>query len=361
MICSLTENTLNQSKDGYPQGSLVRAVWDCCDELYQKLGRAPSRQEFDDEIGKREPHRIGISTHSRQWGEWMRHHNFSTYVVDVPGIIPEEMHYPQYLRVWYAVTQLNSASATNIVKWIRNSNAPLKETEIRIQLDVLTVNSNSRYRYLGSRKSAQTDQGSPYDLLFRSGNLRNTRYEQYVQELHGIWDIGDDGRTPIQIAAPRPGDRMVVEARDELFNELPEDEGDFRLKALREVIIREGQPVFRRKLIEAYEGKCAVTGCSIQVLLEAAHITPYAGAWHTRAQHGLLLKTDIHTLFDRGLLWIDIELKIRISEQLAGTEYAELDGRYLRLPKDKQNWPLTTHLINHRQYWIENRNDVESA
>lgn len=67
---------------------------------------------------------------------------------------------------------------------------------------------------------------------------------------------------------------MVVEARDELFNELPEDEGDFRLKALREVIIREGQPVFRRKLIEAYEGKCAVTGCSIQVLLEAAHITP---------------------------------------------------------------------------------------
>jgi len=46
---------------------------------------------------------------------------------------------------------------------------------------------------------------------------------------------------------------------------------------------------------------------------------------------------------------------------LAGTEYAELDGRYLRLPKDKQNWPLLTHLINHRQYWIENRNDVESA
>ncbi|ELJ5856492.1 TPA: hypothetical protein R4X91_005090 [Citrobacter freundii] len=30
-------------------------------------------------------------------------------------------------------------------------------------------------------------------------------------------------------------------------------------------------------------------------------------------------------------------------------------------PKDKQNWPLTTHLKNHRQYWIENRKDVESA
>lgn len=83
----------------------------------------------------------------------MRHHNFSTFVASEPGIIPEEMHYPQYLRVWYAVTQLGSASAANIVKWIRNSNATLKETEIRIQLDALTVNSNSRYRYLGSRKT----------------------------------------------------------------------------------------------------------------------------------------------------------------------------------------------------------------
>lgn len=127
---------MNLYKDGYPQGPLVRAVWECCDELYENLGRAPSRQEFNDEIGKREPHRMGISTHSRQWGEWMRYHNFSTYVAGVPGIIPEEMYYPQYLRVWYAVTQLGSASAANIVKWIRNSNAPLKETEIRIQLDV---------------------------------------------------------------------------------------------------------------------------------------------------------------------------------------------------------------------------------
>ncbi|HDY7157371.1 TPA: HNH endonuclease [Klebsiella pneumoniae] len=350
---------MNLSKDGYPQGPLLRAVWECCDELYEKLGRAPSRQEFYNEIDKREPHRIGISTHSRQWGEWMRHHNFSTYVASVPGIIPEEMHSPQYLRVWYAVTQLGSASAADIVKWIHNSNAPLKETEIRIQLDALTVNSNSRHRYLGSRTNARSDLGNPCDLLFRTGNLRNTRYELYTQELHGTWDIGEDGRTPIQIAVPRPCDRLVVEARDELFTELPVDEGDFRLKALREVIVREGQPVFRRKLIEAYEGKCAVTGCSIQVLLEAAHITPYAGAWHTRAQHGLLLKTDIHTLFDRGLLWIDTDFKIRISELLAGTEYAELNGRCLMLPKDKKNWPLTTHLINHRQYWNEKHNDDE--
>ncbi|MFW8205229.1 HNH endonuclease, partial [Klebsiella pneumoniae] len=97
--------------------------------------------------------------------------------------------------------------------------------------------------------------------------LRNTRYEEYVPELHGVWDVGDDGKQPIQIIVPRPADRMVVELRDELFNEPSDHEADFRLRALREAVVREGQPAFRRKLIEAYEGKCAITGCSVQVLL----------------------------------------------------------------------------------------------
>ena len=69
---------MNLSKDGYPQGPLLRAVWECCDELYEKLGRASSRQEFYNEIDKREPHRIGISTHSRQWG--VNRHVFNRHI-----------------------------------------------------------------------------------------------------------------------------------------------------------------------------------------------------------------------------------------------------------------------------------------
>ena len=151
------------SKDGYPQGPLVRAVWDCCDDLYAILGRPPSHKEFYKEISAREPDRVGKSTHSRQWGEWMRHNKFTISVEGTPGHIPEELHLPQYLRVWYAVTQLKSASAADIVKWIASSNAPLKESEIRIQLDALSVNSNSRYRYVGKRINARTELGVPSD------------------------------------------------------------------------------------------------------------------------------------------------------------------------------------------------------
>lgn len=339
------------SKDGYPVGLLIRAVWDCCDDLCAKLGRPPGRQEFLAEISKREPERAGISTHSRQWGEWMRYHNLSTGLNDEQRYIPEEFHFPQRLRVWYAVTHLQSSSAAEIVKWIATSNAPLKENEIRLQLDALTVNSNGRYRHLRNRKSARTDIGDPYDVLFRSGSRLNTRYVEYVQELHGIWDIGEDGKTPVQLLAPRQADQLIVEARDEVFNEAMEEEGDFRLRALREAVLREGQPAFRRRLLQAYEGKCAVTGCKVHVLLEAAHITPYAGRWHTRAHHGILLKTDIHTLFDKGMIQIDAEHKVCVAPQLAGTEYEELDGRQLNLPKDERNWPLAEHLLKHRQYW----------
>ena len=209
------------SKDGYPQGPLVRAVWDCCDDLYAILGRPPSHKEFYKEMSAREPDRVGKSTHSRQWGEWMRHNKFTISVEGTPGHIPEELHLPQYLRVWYAVTQLKSASAADIVKWIASSNAPLKESEIRIQLDTLSVNSNSRYRYLGNRKSARTDQGHPYDVLIRSGKHRDTRYCEYVPELHGVWDIGDDGKSPVLIIAPRPADEIIVKTRDAVFSEPP--------------------------------------------------------------------------------------------------------------------------------------------
>ncbi|WP_440590195.1 HNH endonuclease [Providencia huaxiensis] len=207
-----------------------------------------------------------------------------------------------------------------------------------------------------SRKNFRTDIGSSHDLLFRSGKYNSTRYVEYIPELHGIWDIDPITKNAVQIIAARTVDKIVVEIRNELFDNEPDTDDDIRTRALRQVVVREGQPKFRNKLLRAYEGKCAVTGCSIQELLEAAHIRPYAGPWHTKAQHGLLLKTDIHTLFDRGLIWVDSNFNIRVSERLANTEYTVLDGKPLRLPKNKEDWPLKTHLLEYQRYW-DNKNN----
>jgi putative restriction endonuclease len=55
-----------------------------------------------------------------------------------------------------------------------------------------------------------------------------------------------------------------------------------------------------------YSGRCAITDCEIDDVLEAAHISPYSGRSSDQVCNGLLLRADVHTLFDCGLLAFDL-------------------------------------------------------
>lgn len=83
------------------------------------------------------------------------------------------------------------------------------------------------------------------------------------------------------------------------------NETDARKRALRAIVLRQGQGTFRRKLLEVYGGTCCITGCAFEQVLEAAHIQPYRGEHTNAVENGLLLRADVHTLFDLYLLWID--------------------------------------------------------
>jgi putative restriction endonuclease len=96
---------------------------------------------------------------------------------------------------------------------------------------------------------------------------------------------------------------LASEADDTGFD--PDSFEDQRDRAMRAIRIRRGQPRFREELMNAYEGRCAITGCAIADVLEAAHITPYAGSQDNHVSNGLLLRADLHTLFDCGLIAID--------------------------------------------------------
>jgi putative restriction endonuclease len=82
---------------------------------------------------------------------------------------------------------------------------------------------------------------------------------------------------------------------------------DGRERIVASIVIRRGQPEFRRILIRAYKGRCAVSGCDAIEVLEAAHIMPYLGQDTNHPSNGILLRADIHTLFDLGLLSIDTD------------------------------------------------------
>ncbi len=115
---------------------------------------------------------------------------------------------------------------------------------------------------------------------------------------------------------------------------------DARRREMKAIALRHGQPNFRRLLIEAYGGACAVSGCLIGAVLEAAHILPYRGAHTHHVSNGILLRTDLHTLFDLGLLRVEPETyQIVIANTLCNSEYYLFHGKSLNLPINTKYWP----------------------
>ena len=76
---------------------------------------------------------------------------------------------------------------------------------------------------------------------------------------------------------------------------------------------RQGQPAFRAELLSRYDGKWMVIQETAEAVLEAAHIQPYMGLPSNTMSNGLLLRSDIHTLFDLHLLGIDSEGRVVLS------------------------------------------------
>lgn len=112
--------------------------------------------------------------------------------------------------------------------------------------------------------------------------------------------------------------------------------GDDRRELVpRDVVIRRGRQAFRAGLLRAYRGRCVVTGTNLEVILEAAHISPYKGDHTDRLDNGLLLRADIHTLFDLHLLTIAAsDYTVRVTPRLHSDQaYQSLDGRQLELER----------------------------
>lgn len=98
----------------------------------------------------------------------------------------------------------------------------------------------------------------------------------------------------------------------------------------RETAERPAQRSFRNRLMRAYGGECAVTGCDIPVLLDAAHLRP----WRIDDEAGVLLRTDLHRMIDSGLAEIRngrFRL-VRPAPAYLDTAYGRYDGARLRKP-----------------------------
>lgn len=115
---------------------------------------------------------------------------------------------------------------------------------------------------------------------------------------------------------------------------------------------RRGQGAFRIEVTDSYERKCAITSEHTLPVLQAAHIRPVSIGGDHSINNGLLLRSDIHTLFDRGYVTISSDMKFRVSRRLNedwsnGRVYYALDGQKIYLPKQVECHPNHQYLEWH--------------
>jgi putative restriction endonuclease len=118
---------------------------------------------------------------------------------------------------------------------------------------------------------------------------------------------------------------------------------------------RLGQGAFRVLVIDAYQRRCAVTGEKTLPVLEAAHIRPYASQGPHQVSNGILLRSDLHKLFDVGYVTVTPELKLEVSPRLReewhnGREYYAHHGQPLSfMPTEASNRPRVEYLRWHNE------------
>ncbi len=131
----------------------------------------------------------------------------------------------------------------------------------------------------------------------------------------------------------------------------PTDEVGERQRVLAAIVRRRGQPAFRQALLEAYDGRCAITGCNVPDALEAAHIRPYSSRPTNAISNGILLRADIHTLFDLYLIGVDpLSYRVTIAPSLRASAYGQLEGTRVADTRNPDQSISSTSLAWHKAH-----------
>jgi putative restriction endonuclease len=117
---------------------------------------------------------------------------------------------------------------------------------------------------------------------------------------------------------------------------------------------RLGQGTFRLAVTAAYSRACAVTGEHSLPALEAAHIRPYGEGGEHDVNNGILFRSDLHRLFDRGYLTVTPDLRLEVSNRLRldydnGRSYYPLHGVKVSAPQSSQEAPAVEWLKWHNE------------
>jgi len=203
---------------------------------------------------------------------------------------------------------------------------------VRKDLTMLSVNDKGRFAY----RAWEVRHGRPKVALDHvyaaTGAGANRVYELYDPDIHGQWEVFRSATGALNLRRVKAlQDDDLRKQQDQVPEYDPANAAEGKKRLLREIAARQGAPKFRKSLLVAFARTCCISGCNVVEILEAAHIRPYDGPNTNHVTNGLLLRSDLHTLFDLGLIRISsIGMKVVVHPHLHGHgEYAKYDGQKL--------------------------------
>ncbi|MDH3511033.1 MAG: HNH endonuclease [Gammaproteobacteria bacterium] len=208
---------------------------------------------------------------------------------------------------------------------------PISLSLPRQQLTDYIAANYSRFQQVPSEamERIEADFGS-IERFFRR-RLLNTSAGGPVLDMSGIIRLSEREQARVKAFDPgstKDGRAMIVEA----------------------ITKRRGYPTLRQTLLNAYEHQCAITGCNAVEALEVTYIIPYRGKYTHSPSNGILLRADLHTLFDLGKIAIDTRtMTVILNDELMDSSYRILTDRPLNYPKDETKRPSKEALDLHRR------------
>ena len=141
----------------------------------------------------------------------------------------------------------------------------------------------------------------------------------------------------------------------------PDDNHDYSsTDSIATTKVRVGQRFFRRAVLSAYDNRCCITGLATPALLVASHIVPWRDDPLNRVnpRNGLLLSALHDKAFDAGLITINDDLTVRVSDKISTANnpffsfsIGTYNGKTIRVPEKFS--PDTNFLAHHREHIFE--------
>lgn len=276
----------------------------------------------------------------------------------------EEIYNPEKQKVFYGVQGYPRTNEEALLMGLQGKHheemrgmtiAAFRVAQNRISIDDRLMNQHLLFFLLGSsetalaywiRKGRLAEGEGGYYLepdglreCEKSLNGENTEgynaSEEQVQDWVHRMLLGDGVAT-----------QKFIITNQKVTNNIQPDPETFRM-----INARRGQPKFRAELLKLYDEKCVITDCGTVEALEAAHITPYIEERSYQLSNGLLLRADIHTLFDLFLISIDPNQRVVVSPDCLNS-YRDLNGKQVSIPAEVlNNDEFRYALICHYDKW----------